>query len=604
MLVYAAFHRTSTGEPLSAHLANGGAIQHRSSHSHTRALLLATLAAIPIFYLFTALWWHPTNFFGLTLDDSIYFSSAKALAQGRGYILPSVPGTPVATKYPIFYPWILSFVWRLDSSFPGNLRYAIALTAIFGLGFSFLSFLFLCNLGGLAEWEALILTFFCALHPLILYFSLNVLSDIPFAALMMAAVLLADRAIAPEGRDGTAACSGILTGLSILTRIFGVSIAAGFVAAAIARRRWRPTIVFCLFLAPFCAPVAWHILFPAVQPSPVSPAAAATFGWTNTWAYYTSYIAAWKIGIPNSHIFWDMIRNNALEIPGGIANYFLYPLLIWDSPLGRGFTVAVAAVVLLGCVRQAHRHGWKVIHYVLLFYVAIMMFWNYPVSQRFFLPFLPLFAAGLWYEGRHILRAAFATISASRSGADKIVAAALGLLIVAFGASVTWNCLTGMRSQFTEQSNNRGALLQEKLGAYQWILRNTSPETRVIAFEDTSVYLYTGRLALCPIVFTTAEFYDPTRMGHVVAHMTDVPRAIGAGYWLTADDDYGIGWPNAFTSAHARMAEIERVLPTVYASPGGHVHIYQLGCIQHPEDESCRAAARVLFPEDKIGHLP
>src|SRR5437773_431280 len=37
---------------------------------------------------------HPTNFFGLSQDDTLYFSSAKAIAEGRGYILPSVPGSP------------------------------------------------------------------------------------------------------------------------------------------------------------------------------------------------------------------------------------------------------------------------------------------------------------------------------------------------------------------------------------------------------------------------------------------------------------------------------------------------------------------------------
>src|SRR6266478_7118364 len=75
---------------------------------------------------------HPTNYFGLSLDDSIYFSSAKALAEGKGYILPSLPGNPPATKYPILYPWLLSWVWRWDPLFPGNLSAAAALNMGFG----------------------------------------------------------------------------------------------------------------------------------------------------------------------------------------------------------------------------------------------------------------------------------------------------------------------------------------------------------------------------------------------------------------------------------------------------------------------------------------
>ena len=80
------------------------------------------LAGIAILYLTAIVRLHPANFFGVTQDDTIYFSSARALTAGSGYVLPSVPGTPPATKYPILYPWILSWVWRWNPSFPANLR--------------------------------------------------------------------------------------------------------------------------------------------------------------------------------------------------------------------------------------------------------------------------------------------------------------------------------------------------------------------------------------------------------------------------------------------------------------------------------------------------
>src|SRR5574340_1031798 len=47
---------------------------------------------------------HMAGNFGRYHDDTLYFSSAQALAQGRGYILPSLPGNPPQTKYPILYP--------------------------------------------------------------------------------------------------------------------------------------------------------------------------------------------------------------------------------------------------------------------------------------------------------------------------------------------------------------------------------------------------------------------------------------------------------------------------------------------------------------------
>src|SRR5882724_12512503 len=89
---------------------------------------------------------HPSNFFGFSHDDTLYFSSAKAIAEGHGYILPSVPGTPPATKYPILYPWILSRVWRWNGSFPANLFAAVALNLAFGVAYLISAFFFLRKL--------------------------------------------------------------------------------------------------------------------------------------------------------------------------------------------------------------------------------------------------------------------------------------------------------------------------------------------------------------------------------------------------------------------------------------------------------------------------
>src|SRR6266478_5991420 len=107
---------------------------------------------------------HPTNYFGLSGDDSIYFTSAKALAEGKGYILPSLPGSPPATKYPILYPWLLSWVWRWNPSFPANLSAAAALNTAFGDLYVVMTFLFLRGLKRLSSTAILIVTGFCALH--------------------------------------------------------------------------------------------------------------------------------------------------------------------------------------------------------------------------------------------------------------------------------------------------------------------------------------------------------------------------------------------------------------------------------------------------------
>src|ERR1700722_8014979 len=92
------------------------------------------LAVLLILFLTIMVGLKPANFFGSFSDDALYFSSAKSLAEGHGYILPSIPGTPAATKYPILLPWLLSLVWRFHPSFPGNIHVATAVMVAFGCG--------------------------------------------------------------------------------------------------------------------------------------------------------------------------------------------------------------------------------------------------------------------------------------------------------------------------------------------------------------------------------------------------------------------------------------------------------------------------------------
>ena len=53
-------------------------------------------------------------------DDGVYFDSAKALSQEGRYVVASMPGSPPQTKYPVLYPWILSWVWTVHPAFPAN----------------------------------------------------------------------------------------------------------------------------------------------------------------------------------------------------------------------------------------------------------------------------------------------------------------------------------------------------------------------------------------------------------------------------------------------------------------------------------------------------
>ena len=80
-----------------------------------RSLILGLAAGVITFLTAANLCWS-ADWFGRFHDDSIYLSSAKALADGQGYVMPSVPGEPPQTKYPplITFLTAANLCWSAD----------------------------------------------------------------------------------------------------------------------------------------------------------------------------------------------------------------------------------------------------------------------------------------------------------------------------------------------------------------------------------------------------------------------------------------------------------------------------------------------------------
>ncbi len=565
-----------------------------------RALLSwVGLACILCAYVVTVIRLHPTNFFGLSEDDTFYFSSAKAIAQGEGYVMPSLPGAPIATKYPPLYPWLLSYVWRWNRSFPGNLVDAVGLTVCFGLAFLTLTFVFLRKSGGMRDWEALAITGFCALQPIVLLYSGSVLTEIPFAALMLASLVVADRATWPHSPLPWALLCGVLAGLSAEMRMFGVAVIAGIAIAALLRRAHKQFCVFCVSAALFLVPVVWRRLF-------VHASAPATVvrgpGWTGVWMYDTSYVGVWRVGIPDFHIFLKMLVNNFDVLLRTPSHYLLADSPLTSGELGIAAWAVVTTMIIAAFVRQVRRHGWSPIYCVLVLYAGMAVLWAYNSLYRFFLPFLPIFVAAYWSELKHVARMVRRALVARNVLSDVVAAIALAAVLLAGNAVLGWFYLNdGGRNRLEALSNSRAAMLVSERQAYDWLARSAPRTGKVVAYQDGQLYLYTGRQSMRSIILPTAEFLDPTRLPSYLEHMTDVARAISADYWLVSDDDFSIEWSGGREAVERRMRRIEQVLPVVFSSSDGRVRIYGLGCLQDPAAASCAEADAVLFPQDTSG---
>ena len=125
-------------------------------------------------------------------DDGLFYLSAKSLAMGQGYRIPSLPETPFQTKYPPLYPAYLSLVWRLNPKFPDNLALAagfswMLLAACLGLAF------LIYRSDGFTEKRAWWLVALLAINPYMILFGCRLFSEILFTCLLLATFLMARR---------------------------------------------------------------------------------------------------------------------------------------------------------------------------------------------------------------------------------------------------------------------------------------------------------------------------------------------------------------------------------------------------------------------------
>ncbi len=564
------------------------------------AMVRLCLACIFILFLAYLAWLGPKDFFGLYHDDAVYFSSAQALAQGRGYIIPSFPGTPPQTKYPVLYPWLLSFIWRRFPSFPGNVTPAICLTALFGCWFLMVAFAFLRRLNGLGDWSAVFLVGLCALQPNFLFLSGSVLSDVPFAAMALTAAIVADWAMRRDGRAAWALAAGILSGFSVLTRGPGVAVVLGILAAGLYRRAFRQATLFCLATAPFLAVVFWPAtnLLPA-QPMP-GMGTDLPAGFQQTLWYFSSYAKFWRFCVPTASVLLTMLSSNLLVLVRTPGSYFLFHLgPVGSRPIAVAGTV-LTIVALAGIVRQARSQEYKPLHFVLLFYLPVIVVWNYALFDRFLIPFLPLLYAGVWVECRRILATVRTTLFSVKPLPEKAVAAGLGMVLIALPGMAVWNYVADSLPKWRATAHQRAALAPEKMEAYQWIRQNTDSSTRLVAYEDIILYLFTGRQTVPPVVFSTEGFFtgDERVWERDLTNFTDTARYVGARFWLFAADDFQreAGWTLMRPKLNQRIEQLKSVLPIVFRTRENHVQIYDLSCLLQPEQAGCESVSRILFP--------
>jgi len=544
--------------------------------------------------------WKPATFFGRYQDDAVYFSSAQALAQHQGYMLPSFPGKPLRPRFPILYPFLLSGVWKLAPQFPGNLVLAIRLTEGFGCVILLCTFLLLRSIAGLGRIPSLFLTALCAFHPVLLRLSGLTLSDVPFAAMFLLTILIAHFALSPRRSYALVAMLGNVVALSASLRTLGYAAGTGLLAYILYRREYRRALVFSLAagvtMSSLWLLTAHYLPLAAATGSVLSKSTSSQ--WQRLVIFQTEYIRFhWLMGIPTVGAFFSVLRENCLQLVSS-PGPFLAGAFDRRSWL---LTAGMSAIALSGVVRLFRRPEWRALAFMTIPYALIIIVWPYPVMERYLcFPFLPILLVAMTLESKRLVSLAMDNMRTPASWANRVLAVSICAILLGYIAFAVWNYFFRDRRQLREAEISQAKTLEQRREVYSWIRDHTPAGAKIVAYDDVPLFLYSGRQALRPIVLLPAVAYskipggDSPDLAGDLAQLCDAPRDAGATYWLVTGDDFSLdAYPE---KTAARQNEIVAVLPMLFQSSGGFARLYDSSCLQGAVREACKRAQAVLFP--------
>ncbi len=465
------------------------------------------LALIPSVWL--AVQFHDLPHLGDFHDDALYLVSAKAIAQGEGHRMSSLPpirtdsppaavasdAAPYQTKYPPLYPAWLSNAWRANPNFPANLGWFLPLAWIWLPALAIVSRLVFLDLGFSPGWS-LGLSAMVLVNPMAAYFATSLMAELMMATLLMLSLALAERK--QGAASGLAAALALLAKSAAMPALITIPVLFGL------RRQFRQG---SYFLA-----IAWP----------------AFLGWT-LWAanhrdvahvsdYYVDYLGFY------------LANHNLADLPGmAITNL---PILIMGAGRLLAFTSGYTGwsnylATLLGLVGMFSFLRLRFSHYqaFLLAFLPMLIFWNFTPHERFLIPVLPFLIAGLGAEVRQMPK--------MMPWARPVAAA--------FVLSVLYLNLEGVFRELPKVARGQRERRHQLEPVYQWIAHNTPANARFAAAQDPVLWLYTGRTAR-GMHFPTKYFYGDRREAilHYFADLPEFMRQHQLDYALVVDDDFAL----------------------------------------------------------------
>ncbi len=331
----------------------------------------AVSLAAGLLLLLAVFWWWAREYMvpgytGLFNDDGVYFTSARALAEGRGYIVAWLNPPIPADRFPIGYPAWLALFW----TFPLALLETRVLLAqhaniLLAMGFLAVTFFYAYRVLGLPAWACLAGIGLAGLSPFCLYYTPTLMSDLPAAFWLSLSLLFVTR-YAEKSSPGNLALAAVTAAVAILFRYAAGVLPLVAIGFMVLHRRFKPAAAYAGATGLLLAPWIWWV----VQ--------GRAFGYAGQIAHQT-------------YGDWTM-RFLSLAFSGGFMFVQGLPSFLWErlflpsfpmrsptpffNPYYLMLGLAFSAIILAGVALSARREALRLPVAFVLGTLALIVVWQ------------------------------------------------------------------------------------------------------------------------------------------------------------------------------------------------------------------------------------
>ena len=188
-----------------------------------------------------------------TPDSARYFVWANSLARFEGF---KDDTNPEPSRYLVHAPLYSIILAPVELLFPRSVVAAKVVTLVIGFTCIFAFYLWIKKRAG--EMSALLAAIFLAMNPLMIFYSTQILSDIPFAFVLILFFMLAEKTIKENNLSKRTAYSFIaVIGAGVFMRDVGLTLLITACVLLLGNKQYRKAALICII--PFLLYLAWFV---------------------------------------------------------------------------------------------------------------------------------------------------------------------------------------------------------------------------------------------------------------------------------------------------------------------------------------------------------